>query len=60
VRAYPRLHLVEVEGDDAAADQVERVADHVLLPEPDHLPGKQVPVHGDRDRDLSQNRDGHD
>jgi hypothetical protein len=52
--------LVEVEGDDAAADQVERVADHVLLPEPDHLPGKQVPVHGDRDRDLSQNCDGHD
>jgi hypothetical protein len=54
------VHLVDVEGNDAAADQVERVADYVLLPEPDHLPGKQVPVHADRDRDLGEDRDGND
>jgi hypothetical protein len=56
VRAYPRVHLVEVEGNDAASDQVEQVAKGVLLPEPDHFPGKQVPVHTDRDRDLGQKR----
>ena len=53
---HPVVHVVQVEGDDGAAEQVEDVARGVLLAVRDHHVGEQLPVHPDRHRELRRHR----
>ena len=41
VPAHPVMHLIQVKGDDAAADQVEQVAEPILLFVPLHQRGSR-------------------
>ena len=52
------MHLVEVEGDDTTADQVEQVAEGILLTVSDHQRRQDLPVQADRDRHLGQRGGG--
>ncbi len=51
---HPVVHRVQVEGDDAAADQVEHVAEHVLLLVGLQHRGQQAPVAADGDGQLGR------